>query len=80
MRGFRLVERRRSSSTTASSTKTCWPLIPSGAEWIDVGKQKGTVASQAFVNTLLISLAKRHDCVVRLKGGDPFVFGRGGEK
>ena len=51
------------------------------AELIFVGKRKGCYAyQQEQINDLIISRAKSHGHVVRLKGGDPFIFGRGAEE
>ena len=56
-------------------------LIPTGASRIFVGKAPGNHhLSQDDINTLLVSLARRARSVVRLKGGDPLIFGRGSEE
>ena len=55
-------------------------LIGSRTMRIDVGKAPGASNSQTDINELLSELDANYDTVVRLKGGDPFVFGRGGEE
>jgi uroporphyrin-III C-methyltransferase len=59
-------------------------ILASAAPWaelIDVGKTPGSPChSQAEINRILVDRGHTHDVVVRLKGGDPFVFGRGGEE
>jgi uroporphyrin-III C-methyltransferase len=59
-------------------------ILASAAPWaelVDVGKTPGSRRnSQDEINAILIDRGHRFETVVRLKGGDPFVFGRGGEE
>lgn len=55
--------------------------VPDAAEKVYVGKSKSHhTLKQEDINTLLVELSKKYKKVVRLKGGDPFIFGRGGEE
>jgi len=58
----------------------CLAHARSDARVIEVGKRAGGGASQAFIEKVMIQTAKNGHTVARLKGGDSFVFGRGGEE
>jgi len=61
--------------------KALLDLVPEHCERHFVGKRRGHHSvPQPSSNALLLELAGRHRSVVRLKGGDPFLFGRGGEE
>jgi uroporphyrin-III C-methyltransferase len=56
-------------------------LIPPGVPRIDVGKRAGfRLLTQNDINALLVDAAQEHEIVVRLKGGDPLLFGRATEE
>lgn len=63
----------------ASPAMLAW--LKPGCEKIYVGKRAGNHAlPQDEINALLVKCAYKYVCTVRLKGGDPYVFGRGGEE
>ena len=56
-------------------------FAPASARIVYVGKRGGCKSTpQAFIHKLMLSAVQAGDNVVRLKGGDPFIFGRGGEE
>jgi len=62
-------------------SKEILKLIPSGVTRLYVGKESGNhCVCQSDINDLLIGMALKGRTVVRLKGGDPFIFGRGSEE
>lgn len=62
-------------------SKEILDLIPDGTPSFSVGKRAGAHSyTQDQINELIVELAYLHGHVVRLKGGDPFVFGRGSEE
>jgi uroporphyrin-III C-methyltransferase len=59
----------------------CLQHLPSACRIVHVGKRGGCASTpQAFIEKLMVSEALRGERVVRLKGGDPLLFGRGGEE
>ena len=80
MRGARLLAQADVVLYDALVTEEMLALCPQ-AEKISVGKRAGQRSTaQGVINQQLVDCAARYGVVVRLKGGDPFVFGRGGEE
>jgi uroporphyrinogen III methyltransferase / synthase len=81
LRGAELLERADAVAYDALTHPALLERAPGWVERFDVGKRsRHPSPTQDEVNRLLVDLARRHAIVVRLKGGDPFVFGRGGEE
>jgi uroporphyrin-III C-methyltransferase len=59
----------------------CLRWVRRSARIVQVGKRGGCISTpQDFIHRLMVAEAQRGETVVRLKGGDPFVYGRGGEE
>jgi uroporphyrinogen III methyltransferase/synthase len=81
LRGKRLLERADCVLYDNLVSHSLLGLAPASAEKIYVGKKKSDHAfSQDEICAMLIARARRGLEVVRLKGGDPYIFGRGGEE
>ncbi len=80
LRGARLLE----TCTLVASDRLVAPelldLVPPEAVRVEVGKRPGAGWSQSDIDDLIVDAARAGHAVVRLKGGDPFVLGRGGEE
>jgi uroporphyrin-III C-methyltransferase len=81
VKGLELLRRADVVLHDALANDDLLEQAPRHAPRVYVGKRAGRHAlSQSEINDLLYQAARRHATVVRLKGGDPFVFGRGGEE
>ena len=81
LRGFRALLDADVVVTDRLAPTGLLELLPAGVEVIDVGKTPGgEAAAQQAINELIVARARAGEIVVRLKGGDPFVLGRGSEE
>ncbi len=82
LRGERALRGADAVVYDALAPRSLLALAPAGALRIDVGRRghEEPPRTQEEINALLIELAREGKHVVRLKGGDPYVFGRGGEE
>ncbi len=82
LRGKQLLERAEVIIYDYLASKKLLKYVPKDAEFIYAGKRGGVkhTHTQDEINQMLVDRAKSGKMVVRLKGGDPFIFGRGGEE
>jgi uroporphyrinogen III methyltransferase/synthase len=82
VRGKHLLERAEVIIYDYLASKKLLKYVPRDAEFIYAGKRGGVkhTHTQTEINEMLIDRALSGKMVVRLKGGDPFIFGRGGEE
>jgi len=81
VRAARLLQRADVALYDNLVSEEILQLLPATVERIYVGKRRNKRAlEQNDINQLMVDLARKGRCVLRLKGGDPFIFGRGGEE
>lgn len=81
VKGRKILERADSILYDHLASERLLDLAPARAERVYVGKKRAVhEATQEEITAMLIERARRGETVVRLKGGDPFIFGRGGEE
>jgi uroporphyrin-III C-methyltransferase len=81
IRGARALEQADAVLYDALVNKELLHLVPAAAPKIYVGKRAGNHEyTQSEINQLIVDYARQYGHIVRLKGGDPFVFGRGYEE
>src|SRR5207247_494437 len=81
VKGRKILERADSILFDHLANERLLNLAPAHAERVYVGKKRSKHEfTQEEISQMLIERARRGWTVVRLKGGDPFIFGRGGEE
>ncbi len=81
LRGFRMLLDADVVVTDRLAPTGLLDLLPADVEIVDVGKAPGDApVEQSQINALIVDRARQGQIVVRLKGGDPFVLGRGSEE
>ncbi len=82
MRGRYLLERAEVIVYDYLASRRLLKYVPKEAQFVYAGKRGGVkhIHTQEEINQMLVDFARAGKTVVRLKGGDPFIFGRGGEE
>jgi uroporphyrin-III C-methyltransferase / precorrin-2 dehydrogenase / sirohydrochlorin ferrochelatase len=81
VRGRQLLARADVVVADRLAPRSLLAELPPGVEVVDAAKiPRGTAVAQEHINSVLVANARKGRFVVRLKGGDPFVFGRGAEE